>query len=122
MSVQRRAAVARVELVEALRLLEVPDDLAIKIANRLPYKTAERFIIEFAASLEWPMSADMEERLRRVECLLAGKCPSCGRKVKDWSVPAGSFAPELWATLREHGIDPVSGHQEMCPEKRSGSA
>jgi len=47
---------------------------------------------------------------------LSGACPKCGRIVKDWKAPTGSFAPEEWATLREKGIDPATGHKAGCSE------
>lgn len=46
-----------------------------------------------------------------------GCCPYCEREVCCWKSPSGSFAPEVWATLREHGIDPATGHKENCPHK-----
>jgi len=58
----------------------------------------------------------LEERVRRLEAEVQGKCPSCGRLVKDWKSPTGAFAPEAWATLREHGIDPSTGHLKTCTE------
>jgi hypothetical protein len=61
--------------------------------------------------------SDLEERVRRLEAEVRGECPTCGRKVKDWKAPFGAFAPEAWATLRERGIDPATGHKQSCPEK-----
>ncbi len=59
----------------------------------------------------------LEERVRRLECMAKGECPECGRKTVEWKAPFGSFAPEMWATLREKGIDPATGHKQTCSEK-----
>lgn len=61
--------------------------------------------------------SDMEERVRKLEALAEGRCLECGQKVKDWKTPFGAFAPEIWATLRERGIDPSSGHKEICSQR-----
>lgn len=45
---------------------------------------------------------------------VAGICPECTQDVKDWKAPVGSFAPEMWATLREMHIDPTTGHKDGC--------
>lgn len=60
---------------------------------------------------------DIERRLHRLEWELQGKCPECGQKIQGWIAPSGAFAPEAWATLREHGIDPKTGHKENCQNK-----
>lgn len=49
--------------------------------------------------------------------LAAGYCPECEQKVRGWSTPVGSFAPEAWAALRDQGVDPASGHKESCSWK-----
>ena len=46
-----------------------------------------------------------------------GLCPFCEQQIKGWKAPFGSFAPEAWATLREHNIDPSTGHRESCAYK-----
>jgi hypothetical protein len=56
----------------------------------------------------------VEDRLTRLEAQARGECPDCGRRVKDWKPMFGSFAPEWWATMREHGIDPATGHNANC--------
>lgn len=45
------------------------------------------------------------------------ECPDCGRNVKDWKPMFGGLAPEWWATMREHGIDPSTGHLSNCKNK-----
>jgi len=47
-----------------------------------------------------------------------GVCPFCEAPIKNWKAPVGSFAPEMWATLRERGIDPGNGHREDCQYKK----
>lgn len=63
-----------------------------------------------------------EKRISRLEKQLAlvaeGRCPECGEKVHDYKAPFGSFAPEAWATLRDAGIDPGSGHRQGCRRSR----
>ena len=49
-----------------------------------------------------------------VNLIACGHCPKCERKVVGYVTPFGSFAPEIWATLREHGIDPATGHKQNC--------
>lgn len=46
-----------------------------------------------------------------------GLCPYCNEQIKDYKHPMGSFAPEAYATLREHGIDPSTGHKQSCKHK-----
>jgi hypothetical protein len=48
------------------------------------------------------------------DLVLLGKCPYCQRSIKAWKAPMGSFAPEAWATLREHGVNPGNGHMQAC--------
>lgn len=48
----------------------------------------------------------------------SGDCSECGQHTRDWKSPAGSFAPEAWETLREHGIDPATGHKFSCSENK----
>ena len=59
-----------------------------------------------------------DRRIARLESALglvsAGKCPECEQRVRDYEPPLGSFAPEAFATLREHGIDPCTGHKFGC--------
>lgn len=43
-----------------------------------------------------------------------GRCPYCKREVKGYKPPFGSFAPEIWETLRERGIDPGTNHLRNC--------
>lgn len=51
------------------------------------------------------------------DLMTMGLCPFCEQRIRRWKVPLGSFAPEAWATLREHGIDPSTGHKQSCPHK-----
>lgn len=46
-----------------------------------------------------------------------GMCPFCEKQIKGWKPVFGSFAPEWWATMREKGIDPATGHLESCQHK-----
>lgn len=46
--------------------------------------------------------------------LAAGHCPKCERKVRGFKPMFGAFAPEWWATMRERGLDPATGHKEGC--------
>lgn len=62
-----------------------------------------------------------EVRISRLEKALnlvaSGCCAECGRMVRGWESPTGILAPEMWASLREAGIDPCSGHKEGCTRK-----
>lgn len=62
-----------------------------------------------------------EIRIARLEAALGlvakGCCPECGEKVQGWKVPSGSFAPEMWATLKEMNIDTGTGHKLICSRK-----
>lgn len=51
------------------------------------------------------------------DLILLGKCPFCSRPVKGWKPVFGYFAPEWFATMRENGIDPSSGHRANCAQK-----
>lgn len=41
-------------------------------------------------------------------------CPDCRHRVGDWKPVFGALAPEWWATMRERGIDPATGHTKSC--------
>ena len=41
-------------------------------------------------------------------------CPDCRQKVGGWKPVFGALAPEWWATMRERGIDPATGHKKSC--------
>ncbi len=43
-----------------------------------------------------------------------GCCPHCGRYIHNWKPMFGGLAPEWWATMRERGIDPATGHSQTC--------
>ncbi len=49
-----------------------------------------------------------------LKSVLNGICPECKNNVRDWKPPSGSFAPEAYATLREHDINPSTGHKNGC--------
>ena len=40
------------------------------------------------------------------------RCLGCKRVVRGWKP---LFSPTWWTTMREHGIDPATGHLESCP-------
>lgn len=65
---------------------------------------------------------DLRKLTKRVEALEAaarGECQECGQRVAGYKPAFGSFAPEIWATMRERGIDPVNGHEVTCGSKGS---
>ena len=41
-------------------------------------------------------------------------CPDCRQRVGGWKPVFGALAPEWWATMRERGIDPATGHKKSC--------
>jgi hypothetical protein len=45
------------------------------------------------------------------------ECPECKRNIRGWKPVFGDFAPEWWATMRESGIDPSTGHLSSCTNK-----
>ena len=47
-----------------------------------------------------------------------GYCQECERKIQGWKPMFGGLAPEWWATMREHGIDPSTGHSSSCTNKK----
>lgn len=63
-----------------------------------------------------------ELRMAKIEKAIGlvqeGRCIECGQKTQGYEFPTGSFAPEAWATLREAGIDPGSGHLQTCSKKK----
>lgn len=56
--------------------------------------------------------------LHQRDLINIGLCPFCERPIKGWKPLTGAFAPEWWATQKEHGIDAASGHTESCPHKK----
>lgn len=65
-----------------------------------------------------------EKRIAKLEAALGlvqeGRCVECRELVRGYNAPSGSFAPEAWATLREHGIDPATGHKDGCSKRNAG--
>lgn len=59
----------------------------------------------------------LNARVRRLEIQADGRCPDCDMKIRGWGMPHGAFAPDLWATLRDRGVDPASGHKQQCVNK-----
>lgn len=59
-----------------------------------------------------------EKRIAKLERMIGlvneGKCPECGEKVREYKAPLGSFGPEAFASLREAGINPSTGHRSGC--------
>jgi hypothetical protein len=59
-----------------------------------------------------------EKRIEKLERMIGlvheGKCPECLQKTRGYKSPSGSFAPEAYATLREMGVDPTTGHRFGC--------
>lgn len=59
-----------------------------------------------------------EKRIAKLERALGfvaeGRCQHCGQMVRGWQSPSGGFAPEIWDTLKEQGVDPATGHRFSC--------
>ncbi len=60
---------------------------------------------------------NLKSRISDLEMQVVGKCPTCKQFVKGWEPVFGFFAPEWWASCRESGIDPASGHLLSCTNK-----
>lgn len=60
---------------------------------------------------------ELKEKIKEQNRLLLGSCPECGNRIKGWKPMFGSFAPEWWATCREQGVDPATGHSLKCSNK-----
>jgi len=62
---------------------------------------------------------DARELTEEQRCLVMnGKCPFCEHRIASWKPALGGLAPEWWATCRERGIDPATGHAARCPRKQ----
>lgn len=63
-----------------------------------------------------------EKRIEKLERMIGivheGKCPECLQVTRGYTAPSGCLAPEAFATLREAGIDPVTGHRSGCSMSR----
>lgn len=83
------------------------------------YDDAKRALDDLRAELEAQIP---EKRIARLEKALGlvqeGRCAECEQHVNGYKSPSGSFAPEAWATLRECGIDPSTGHLQACSKAR----
>lgn len=59
-----------------------------------------------------------EKRIAKLEKMIGhvvkGECSDCGAKTREYKAPSGYFAPEAFATLREEGYDPCTGHKMSC--------
>jgi hypothetical protein len=87
-------------------------------------------VVEESPSGDWVHWSDVEalrehleaqipdRRIAKLERALgmvsSGKCPECEQRVIDFKPPLGPFGPEAFATLRENGIDPCTGHKFGC--------
>lgn len=72
--------------------------------------------------LDSPSSTEWLDDIRPEERHLY--CTECRRRVGDYKSegPLGhGFAPEWWATMREQGIDPATGHRRTCRWARRGT-
>jgi hypothetical protein len=76
------------------------------------YKEALEYFIENLGVTTHKNPED--EKLKLVS---EGRCLSCKMKVKGWEPMFGALAPEWWASMRERGIDPATGHKLNCGEK-----
>ena len=56
----------------------------------------------------------MKDQDKFAEAAISGRCLGCSQKVREWKAPSGSFAPEQYASLRDRGIDPGTGHLKEC--------
>jgi hypothetical protein len=41
-------------------------------------------------------------------------CSECGERTALYKPVFGALAPEWWASMRERGIDPSTGHKTTC--------
>jgi len=60
---------------------------------------------------------EMRQELINISYHATGLCPECGQHVKGYKSPSGSFAPEAYATMREMGLDPSTGHKANCSRR-----
>ncbi len=90
-------------------------------------------VMKASSTGEWVLWEEVEARMRELEdripevrihrlekalgLVSQGRCPECGEKTAGWKCPSGSFAPEMWETLREQGIDSGTGHKESCSRR-----
>jgi hypothetical protein len=51
------------------------------------------------------------------DLLAMGLCPYCENPIRGWKPVCGFTAPEWYATMREIGVDPFTGHKQSCPCK-----
>lgn len=88
-------------------------------------------VMEESSNGDWVQWSDVEKLKEYYECQIPeyriaklekalglvteGKCPECKQYVKGYKSPTGHcLAPELFQTMREHGIDPCTGHKFGC--------
>jgi len=97
---------AALEAIETVVPEQLRDDVEVAEAWR-------HLVAQQPKKLE---SLSVQEQIDR---LAKGLCPGCRRPTAGWEVPLGSFAPEAFATLRDHSIDPSTGHRVGCKYGRS---
>ena len=68
---------------------------------------------EREAMTDAPRTPKLSQHQR--DLMAMGLCPFCEKRIKAWKPVFGSFAPEWWATVRESGRDPATGHAKDCP-------
>jgi hypothetical protein len=57
-------------------------------------------------------------KFKKEKAVKFGCCPECDRYILNWEPMFGGLAPEWWATMRERGIDPATGHSQSCRSKQ----
>jgi len=67
---------------------------------------------------EFMMSKTPVHESKKVKETKFGCCPECDRYILNWKPMFGGLAPEWWATMRERGIDPATGHSQSCSNKK----
>ena len=68
----------------------------------------------YGMEIIWRKQEELEKSLKDANLSVAGKCPECKQYVQDYSAPSGFFAPEMWETMREMGLNPATGHRKEC--------
>ena len=86
-------------------------NIAIEIKEAVKKEMIKRIMAEFT------IKDEVKELKKTIADLSQGKCPYCKAFIRGYKAPIGSFAPEAWATLRENGIDPATGHLKNCSHK-----
>jgi hypothetical protein len=82
--------------------------IILVVTRKTPGEIFSEQLLHFISNLD----------VQEMKVVRPGHCPDCGNKVDGWKPMFGGLAPEWWATMRERGVDPATGHKINCRHRK----